>query len=197
MTTPTTPEQAYKLAREAWTWSDQHEQAAALESLAEQVEALTADLAAEKLFSKQAMESVTEIAAQRDALDAEVLLKAEYCRTTSNAHEAACAERDALRTIIVDSVDALGTAASVSQTSSIEFLQDVPGEIRKTVGALKADGGRYQKIRAETRVQRGSCFEQIWFVLPEVKPIPGVNIQNGNVAQHLDAAIDATMKAES
>lgn len=176
MTTPTTPAQARELADDFENIDHWH-------------------LTGVKL--QHGAEILRSLAQQVEKLTAEVLLKAEYCRTTSNAHEAACAERDALRAIIVDSVAALGAAASVSQTSSIEFLQDVPGEIRKTVGALKADGGRYQKIRAGTRVQRGSCFEQIWFVLPEVKPIPGVNIQNGNVAQHLDAAIDAAMKAES
>lgn len=40
---------------------------------------------------------IDALTAERDALQAEVILKAEYARTTSNAHEAACDERDALR----------------------------------------------------------------------------------------------------
>ena len=63
-------------------------------------------------------------------------------RSLAKQVEALKAERDALRAIIVESVDALGTAARVSQTSSIEFLQYVPGEIRNTVDALKADAVR-------------------------------------------------------
>lgn len=126
MTTPTTPAQARALDG---YFLSMDERGAVINSLADQVEALTADLAAEKLFSKQAMESVTEIAAQRDA--------------------------------------------------------------------LKPGAERYQWLRNLTRGHRGACFDQMWFLLPDVKRIPGQNIMQGSVAQHLDAAIDAAMKAES
>ena len=68
MTTPTTPDQARCAALNLDFDVYVSDVPGMLLSLAQQVEALTADLAAEKLFSKQAMDSVTEIAAQRDAL---------------------------------------------------------------------------------------------------------------------------------
>lgn len=63
--------------------------------------------------------------------------------------------------------------------------------------ALKPDAKRYQWLRNLTRGHRGACFDQMWFLLPDVKRIPGQNIMQGSVAQHLDAAIDAAMKAAS
>jgi hypothetical protein len=66
------------------------------------------------------------------------------------------AERDALRTIIVNSVSALGTAANVSQSSSIEFLQDVPGEICMTVSSLKMDAVRLDWLGA-SKESHGFC----------------------------------------
>lgn len=68
MTTPTTPDQARCAAINLDFDVYVSDVPGMLLSLAQQVEALTADIAAEKLFSSQAMESVTEIAAQRDAL---------------------------------------------------------------------------------------------------------------------------------
>lgn len=56
---------------------------------------------------------------------------------------------------------------------------------------LKPDAERYQKLRARTKAQRGSSFDQMWFILPDVKRMPDQNIMKGSVAQHLDTAIDA------
>lgn len=89
MTTPITPAQARELAKSNPIYGFGKPMQKALESLAQQVEALTADLSAEKLFSSQAMESVTEIAAQRDALkpDAKLYrhLRDHFAKTATDA----------------------------------------------------------------------------------------------------------------
>jgi hypothetical protein len=61
--------------------------------------------------------------------------------------------------------------------------------------ALKSNADRYQWLRKQTRGHRGACFDQMWFLLPDVKRLPDQNIMQGSIAQHLDTAIDATMKA--
>ena len=77
-------------------------------------------------------------------------------------------ERDALRVIIVDSVAALGTSASVSQTSSIEFLKVVPGEIRNTVDALNLESKRLDLMLlndaflSTTTADGGFVVYQLW-----------------------------------
>jgi hypothetical protein len=112
-------------------------------------------------------------------------------RSLAKQVEALTAERDALRTILVDSVAALGTAATVSQTSSIEFLKDVPGEIRKTVGALKVDAERFYHIGSQAMpVQQDSTKEpgSFWWRCL-VRRLPS--------APTFTEAVDAAMKAAS
>lgn len=167
-TTPTTPAKAREIAE--ILFSPNGEIAYALRSLAQQVEALTIrDLLADHRVAtaiKLAHEDADEMTRQIEEL------------TT---------ERDALRAIIVDSVAALGTAASVSQTSSIEFLQDVPGEIRKTVDALKVDAKRYQWWFDVMMSPYGDEMTISAFGhLPDDQP---------TTRQQFDECIDAAMKA--
>lgn len=61
--------------------------------------------------------------------------------------------------------------------------------------ALRVDAERYQWLRSLTRGHQGACFDQMWFLLPDVKRIQGQNIMQGSVAQHLDKAIDAARGA--
>lgn len=75
------------------------------------------------------------------------------------------------------------------------FLAQI-SDIAKERDALKPDADRYKKLRARTKAQRGSSFDQMWFILPNVKRLPDQNIMQGSVAQHLDTAVDA-MEAAS
>jgi hypothetical protein len=147
MTTPTTPAHAMELAELIDAGEASAESANAMRSLAQQVEALTA-------------ENKNLLAANHHLIDAEQQAMDEVRSLT--------VERDALRTIIVDSVAALGTAASVSQTSSIEFLQDVPSEIRKTVDVLNLESKRLEFMLSNdaflstTKADGGFVVYQLW-----------------------------------
>jgi hypothetical protein len=106
------------------------------------------------------------------------------------------AERDALRAIIVECVAALGSAANVSQASSIEFLKDVPGEIRKTVDALKVDAERLDFLVANSAyvISDVSCCDGFW--LNYKRPDGSIWAQ---ATEHRTPreAVDAAMKAAS
>ena len=116
---------------------------------------------------------------------------ADALRTLAQQVEELTKERDALRVIIVDSVAALGTSASVSQTSRIEFLQSVPGEIRTTVDALKADAERYRHLRDAENEGDYSIGEATDFC------DGGWERVTWRYRADLDASIDSAMKAAS
>jgi len=93
-------------------------------------------------------QEIDELRPRVAELEAEVLLKAEYCRTTSNAHEAACADRDLLN-IRVQELEAAAKLALDALQSVWVFCNGLTAEdcpdtvaipIVDTIEALKTAG---------------------------------------------------------
>lgn len=142
MTTPTTPAQARELADDFENIDHWHltgvklqHGAEILRSLAQQFEALTADLAAEKLFSKQAMESVTEIAVQRDALKTENANLLAANRYSQNV------EQEAMSDLMAMTVERDGLQQAVIDRDSITR------GLLERIDALKPDAELYRHLR--------------------------------------------------
>lgn len=89
-----------------------------------------------------------------------------------------------------------GLVACVTCGQPVESGPGASGERPEAAdgGQMARDAGRYRWLRRFTAAGRNSMQRQ-QFVFPYVSPA-GLDLFHGSVAQHLDAAIDASMKEQ-